>query len=252
MNSENRQVENVLQLLPELEEGTRKYLEEFLVNAPVWLLSSFYLRQFEEGRTIVRENETVDRVYILLEGYVKGIDYQDRGESYEYMWFHPVNVFGSMEILLNIEVYRTTLKTVTRCTLLEISRNVFEKWMHSDIHALLMEISTIGNSLLKQVKQSRGMLFIEGRERLLIFLAQQYGRCLGQRNCRISITRQQMADCTGLSVRTVNRLVRDLEEEGLIGRRDSRIWISDVQFQNICGQLPEVWSEFFEPETDAE
>lgn len=95
-------------------------MEEFLVNAPVWLLSSFYLRQFEEGRTIVRENETVDRVYILLEGYVKGIDYQDRGESYEYMWFHPVNVFGSMEILLNIEVYRTTLKTVTRCTLLEI------------------------------------------------------------------------------------------------------------------------------------
>ena len=77
MNSEIKRVENVLQLLQELSEEPKKYLEEFLVNAPVWLLSSFYLRRLEKNRAIVRENEPVDRVYILLEGCVKGVDYQN-------------------------------------------------------------------------------------------------------------------------------------------------------------------------------
>lgn len=243
MNSEIKRVENVLQLLQELSEEPKKYLEEFLVNAPVWLLSSFYLRRLEKNRAIVRENEPVDRAYILLEGCVKGVDYQNRGENFEYMWFYPISVFGSMEILLNIGVYRTTLKTSTPCLLLEISRNLFEKWMHSDIHALLMEINTIGNSLLKQVKQSRGLLFTEGRERLLIFLARSYGK-VGEASFCISATRQQMADCTGLSVRTVNRLLKELEEESLIERKGSKVCITDLQFQEIAKQLPDVWNEF--------
>lgn len=247
-DSENRQVDNVLELLEELEEGPRKYLEKFLVNAPFWLLGAFYLRHMEKDTTIVQENEAVSKVYILVDGYVKGIDYQDKGETFEHTWFHPIYIFGSMEVLLNLPVYRTTLVTVTDCSFLEISRSVFEKWMHSDINALLMEVDTIGNSLLRQLKQSRGMLFIDGRERLLVFLAQHYEKCFGETSCRIPITRQQMADSTGLSVRTVNRLARELEEEHLIERKGAKIWISDEQFRRICEQLPEQWSEFFEPD----
>ena len=53
-----------------------------------------------------------------------------------------------------------------------------------------------------------------------------------------------MADCTGLSVRTVNRLLKELEEESLIERKGSKVCITDLQFQEIAKQLPDVWNEF--------
>lgn len=247
LNIEKREEENLLQILQGMEEASKRYLEEYLDSAPIWLLNAFHVKRFRADQQILRENEPVDRVYILVEGVVRGIDYQESGENFECMWFGPVTVFGSMEILLRVEEYRTTLETVTPCLLLEISRNLYEKWMLSDCHALLIEISTVGNFLLDQVKQARSLLFMEGRERLLIFMARQYKGGLDTGECHISATRQQIADCTGLSVRTVNRLLRELETDGLIQRKDAKIRISGEQFQKISEQLPKAWYDFFEP-----
>lgn len=247
MKTEKKDEDNLLQILQSMEEKPKAYLEEYLNSAPIWLLNAFQVKKIDAGQQILRENEPVNRVYILVDGVVKGVDYQESGENFECMWFRPVTIFGSMEILLKVEEYRTTLEAVTPCILLEISRSLYERWMVSDCHALLMEINTVGNFLLDQVKQARSLLFIEGRERLLIFLARQYLGEAGESGCRITVSRQQIADCTGLSVRTVNRLLRQLENDGLIQRKEAKIRISGEQFRNISKQLPKTWYDFFEP-----
>lgn len=233
MNLKSGQIKDILELLPEMDKVTSEYMEHLFSDAPEWLRSSFYLRQFKKNETIVRENDPVDRVYILIKGRVKGVDYQKRGSYFGFADFSPFIFFGSMEILLGLQVYMTTLKAMSPCILLETSVQIFRKWMESDRRTMMEEVRALGNNLFEQTKFSRKMLFSEGMERILIFLTRQCELDKADTNYRLMITRQDIADCTGLSVRSVNRLIGELKEENLLECRKGGIDIDESQYAEM-------------------
>ena len=67
--------------------------------------------------------------------------------QYEFMRFNNVYAMGGMEYIMDMKTYRTTLRTVTRCTVVKMSRANFEKWMSADIHALKQEAKQVANYL---------------------------------------------------------------------------------------------------------
>lgn len=233
MNRKSGQIKDILELLPEMDKKTSEYMEHLFIDAPGWLRESFYLRHFKKNETIVRENDPVDKVYILIKGRVKGVDYQKRGSYFGFADFNPFIFFGSMEILFGLQVYMTTLKAMTPCMLLETSVQTFKKWMDSDTEIMMEEIRALGNNLLEQAKFSRKMLFSEGMERILIFLTRQYELSKDDTGCRLMITRQDIADCTGLSVRSVNRLISELKSENLLVCRKGGIDIDESQYAKM-------------------
>ena len=98
---------------------------------------------------------------------------------------------------------------------------------------MMEEVRALGNNLLEQTKFSRKMLFSEGMERILIFLTRQCELDKADTNYRLMITRQDIADCTGLSVRSVNRLIGELKEENLLECRKGGIDIDESQYAEM-------------------
>lgn len=208
----------------------KDYLNKYLLNAPMWILDSFQIVNMEKNHVFIRENSEVDMVYILVEGIVKAIDYRIFGIKYDYMRFYPVKVFGTMEILLEFERYMTTLITVTPCKMLVISKNKFEEWIKKDINALLLESKTLCAYLLEQARRERVFLFVHGIDRIILLFIEFYEQMAQNKKCILKLTRQDIADCSGLSIKTINRSVKKMQEEGYIGREGNSIIISEKQY----------------------
>ena len=109
-----------------------EYLNNYLSNAPYWLIESLCVVKKPKDKLIVEENAKADTIYILVDGTVRAVDYRIKGVAYDYMWFYAVEVFGSMELFFNIPKYMTTLKTVTDCTFLVLSREQYRRWIWDD------------------------------------------------------------------------------------------------------------------------
>ena len=229
--AEESNIGRIVELQNSLPEHCREYLNRYLCNAPRWFWESVQILRRDKNSIFVQEGLDVDFVYILVEGVVKAIDYRIFGIAYDYMWFYPVKVFGSMEILLKINKYRTTLMTVTPCTLLAVSKSKFESWMMNDLQALHMEIESMGNYLLEQARKERAFLFLMGIDRVIYLFTQIYEQTLRDDQCVITLTRMELSERSGLSVKTITRCVKKMEQEGYIRRSGNKILISSQQYQ---------------------
>lgn len=223
-------INKIVELQNSLTGEKRDYLNRYLNNSPLWFLESMQIVHKEKDSIFIEENAEVDNVYILTEGIVRAIDYRICGIVYDYMWFYAVKVFGAMEILLNMKKYKTTLKTVTDCTMIVISKSTFEKWMLNDINALHMEIESMGSYLLEQARKERLFLFLQGIDRIIYLFTQIYEQADEKKKCVLNLTRVELSERSGLSVKTINRAIKKMEEEGYISRDGNKIIISNKQY----------------------
>ena len=143
------------------------------------------------------------------------------------------------EFLMDLEEYKTSLRTVTRCTIVKIPRAVFEKWMYADIHALKYEAKLVGEYLLEQARNERSLLLMQGADRLALLFVdyfEQYGQggVLWVREGQKSL-----ADKTGFCLKSVNRAVKKLSEQGLIEKQGNQIKINQEQYERMKAQIAE-------------
>lgn len=230
MKAQNN-IEKLVALQNTLKGSDKEYLEKYFKNAPMWLLDSFKIVRMEKDHVFIREKTEVDTVYVLVEGIVKALDYRIFGIVYNYMWFYPIKTFGSMEILLDLQNYMTTLTTVTPCTMLVISKDKFEKWMRNDINTVLLETKSMGSYLLEQARKERIFLFSQGVDRVILLFMHLYEKMAENGKCILKFTRQDIADQSGLSIKTINRSIKKIEEEGYISREGNKIIILESQYK---------------------
>ena len=134
-------------------------------TAPDWLIDAFVVEKMKKGTTFIRENNPADTICFIIEGLIVATDYRVLGISYDFMQFRKMYAFGGMEFIMDLDVYKTSLRTVTDSIVVKISRLMFEKWMSSDIKALKYESKQMGEYLLEQARNERIFLLMNGTDR---------------------------------------------------------------------------------------
>lgn len=236
-----KRTDEVLKLIASLDAEDQSYLNAYLENAPISILEQFDIVEMEGETTFIYEGEDIRKIFILVEGRVKATDQYLDGVSYEYMWFKPVKAFGVMELLMDLDHYKSTLTTAVDCRFLVISKDAFEKWLSHDEKMLRLEVRIMGNYLLTQAKMARAFLFLEGKQRVMVFLVAALE--LSSQSGMIRLSRQSIADNTGLSIRTVNRAIKELMKEGYITCQGMRILADEEQQQRMRQDTRECWKE---------
>lgn len=234
MDITNSKIEVVLEATKTIPEDKKEYMNHLFQDAPFWVLDCLNIQRYKENEVFIRENEPVDKIYILIEGIVKAVDHRIFGIEYDYMRFKPIKLFGSMEILLELDNYKTTLNTVTPCTFLVMKAERFRDWIDKDINAMKMESKSMGSYLLEQGRRERTFLFLNGIDRLyMVFMRNYEHMSYEHKKCILSFTRQELSDCSGISIKTINRSIKKMEEDGLIDRRGNKILISKEQYERM-------------------
>ncbi|HEY9574472.1 MAG TPA: Crp/Fnr family transcriptional regulator [Lachnospiraceae bacterium] len=231
---------NAFPFLKTIDESRREQFEKYFENAPVWLIDSFQTEDMEKGTVFVREGEPVDTIYFIASGIIKATDYRFYGITYDFMRFDNVYAMGGMEILMDLNEYRTTLRTVTPCKVLKISKQKFEKWIKSDIKALCYEAKLMGNYLLEQGRVSRAYLFLQGSNRLAMLLADRYERYAKDGVYYLKSKRQDLSDATGLCTKTINRAIKKFADDGVIGKEKTTLIIDKEHYKKLKAIVNEV------------
>ena len=230
----------VMEKIQSLCKEQREYLEQYFKFAPMWLFSSFSIQHFDANTVFIKEGEKVSTIYFLIEGAAKATDYRIYGAMYDYMWFTPVKVFGALEVILEEKIYKTTLTTTEPCTMFVINRVVYEEWILQDVNALRMEASAAAHSLLKQTRRERVYLFMQGMDRMAYFFMHYYEQFQRNGMCQVRLTRQDMCDCTGLSVKTINRALVHLEESNCLKKVGNRIYLEKEHYDELSKYMSEL------------
>ena len=226
-------LEQFLPFLSELDSNRRKEFEEYFRMAPSWLLESFTIEEMDKGTMFVREGEPVDTVFFIGKGIIKATDYRIYGIPFDFMVFSKVYAYGGMELLMDKETYLTTLQTVTPCTVLKIPKAHYNRWLNTDIHAMKHEANLMGEYLFEQARNSRAFLFLQGANRLAFLFIKHYEKYAENGILSMNGERQELADYTGLCVKTISRSIQKFKSQGLLTKQGSSILIDQNQYQKL-------------------
>ena len=230
----SKEIERVLTCISQ--EDAKKF-RTYFETAPGDVMNLLSLEKRYADRYLVEEHEPIERIYILLEGQVKAVDFRVKGSAYEYAQFNGVTFLGSMECLFGEKCYMTNLITVTPCTLVSLPRKVFEDWICNDISALRREMQNIRTTLMENSRENRMLLLLNGMERLIYLLVKKCQSRGEAREYVLSVNRHELAEQCGSSVKTVNRSMKRLEDEGFLTREGHKVKITHRQYLSMQAYL---------------
>lgn len=238
----NNYLYKAVPILGQLDKKKQKEIEAYFADAPRWLIDSFRVIKIEKNFTFIRENEPVTSIYIVIKGIVRAADYRVYGIVYDFMRVESLEAMGGMELVLDLPVYRATIQTVTSCIVIKIPKEAYERWLNTDIKALKREAKTVGRYLMETDRKSRSYLFLQGSDRLALYLLDLYKKYAQEDIFVVSRTRQELSEMTGLCVRTVNRAIKKFYENGWITKQGNKFSINKKQYE----QMNEVISALIE------
>lgn len=230
---DNYSLHQVLPFLKEIDRERREQLETYFTTAPAWLMDSFHIVEMDKNVMFIKEGAPADTIYFVGKGMVKATDYRVYGIAFDFTRLEGAYAMGGMEVLMDIDIYLTTIQTIAPTTMLTIPRDQFAKWMKSDIKALKQEAKNVANYLYEQGQRSRAYLFLQGSDRLALLLVDLYKKYARNNLLYISGTRQELADSSGLCIKTVSRAMKKFEDNNWISRTGHRFMMTETQFKQL-------------------
>ena len=202
-------------------------------SAPRWLLDHLSIVEFPADTIFIREGTPARDVYVVASGTVKAIEYRVLGIQYDFIQFTKVYAMGGMEVLMDLDLYRTTLRTMEPCIALRLSRDAFSHWLSQDIIALKHEAKLMGEYLLEQGRLAREYMFLPGPERLAKLLVRKYEEQSENGILIVSSNRQRLSNETGFGTKTINRAIKSLSDGGYITKNERTILVNREQYYSL-------------------
>lgn len=216
-----------------LEPHIREYTRRFLKKECRDFLATCNIVTIEADKRFVSTGERVDKVWITLSGTIKVMEELETGENYIFTQFSAPAIFGEMETLADIGRYSASLVTVTECVFLVGSSKEYLDWLKNDIDSLYHSTQKIIKNIMGEGKMNRAYLLLNSLERIKIYLVEHYKQHEQNDICTLKITRQDISDEIGYSVKTVNRIMKRLKDENLINITGQSIVINREQYNTM-------------------
>lgn len=191
------------------------------------------IRRFRKGETIFHQGDPGDALFVLNSGSVKVVLPSDEGaEPAIVAILGPGEFFGELAILDGAP-HSATIVAVEPTETLVLHRDAFLALIDSDSglrRALLASLATEIRRLTGHVEDLH-FLDLPGRlSSRILRLANSAGRPAGDRTVRISwpYTQSELAGMIGGSRQSVNRLLADLTDQGLVRLERDELVVLDV------------------------
>lgn len=206
-----------------------------MIDLTLLLAKGASFKKYKSGDIIFREGESCYYYHQLTEGKVCWSNFNDDGREILHEIIAAGECFGELP-LFDYEVYACTAVALTDVTVLRLTVAAFEQLLNER-----PEISRAFNVLL--TKKLRFKMFLvkeyarrapeDTIEAVLGYLQSHSDKVCGD-CCKLLLTRQQVANMTGLRVETVIRATKSLEARGLLKISKGKVFLNH-QERSCCG-----------------
>lgn len=188
-------------------------------------------RKVRRGAMIQRVNETVTELFVLREGRVMSFVIMPDGSRQILRVYFPGDFIGSASTVYNKAP--ESLVALEESVICPFDKHALRRLLeeHPRVAALLFVLSNTERVALTDRLASLGRT--SAKARVASFLLDIFDR-LRVTNDEISdsfdlkLTQEEIGDAIGLTSVHVNRMIRQMEQEGLISRANGRVTLLDI------------------------
>ena len=179
---------------------------------------------FSKGDQLFREGESANNFYQVASGEIKMNNYNEDGKEFIQGIFSIGQSFGEPPLLANVK-YPANAEALSDAEVFQLSKKQFLELLSSNPKVHLKITETLAKRLYYKAIMVSEISSQEPEHRILriIDYLKQINKVDGKFNYRLDLTRQQLADLTGLRVETVIRATKSLEKKGEVQIRNRKI-----------------------------
>ncbi|MFZ5605236.1 MAG: cAMP-activated global transcriptional regulator CRP [Pseudomonadota bacterium] len=182
-------------------------------------LAHCHRRKYPSKSTIIYAGDDSDALYYIIKGTVMVIIEDDEGREMIMAYLNEGDFFGEMGLFDKTANRSAWIRAKTECEVAEISYNKFKQLAKEDADILFAVSAQIAGRLRATTRKVGDLAFLDvtGRvARTLIDLCKQPEAMTHPDGMQIKITRQEIGRIVGCSREMVGRVLKNLEEQGLI------------------------------------
>lgn len=184
--------------------------EEFLAHC--------HRRRYPAKSTLIYAGDTGDTLYYIISGSVSVLIEDDDGREMIVAYLNPGDFFGEMG-LFEQEDRSAWIRARTECDVAEISYESFNELTKSHAEFLYSVSKQMAQRLRDTTRKVGDLAFLDvtGRvARTLLDLSKEPDAMTHPDGMQIKITRQEIGRIVGCSREMVGRVLKILEEQGLV------------------------------------
>lgn len=176
------------------------------------------LKNYSKGTNIFNEGDTAKYYFQIQSGEVKMNNFNDEGKEFIQGIFTKGESFGEPPLLIS-KNYPANAVALTDVVLLQLSQTVFLELLHEHPETAIAISTRLANRLYYKSVMASEISSQDPEHRLLKlidYLKLHVEEIPEDQKYCVTLTRQQLADLTGLRVETVIRSIKNLEKKGAL------------------------------------
>lgn len=197
---------------------------------PQWLMDMSRKVRIPKGAQVLQRDGMLKYVYFVRQGSINIFSIGENGQENRVVTVREGGIVGEMEAIAGTDRIVYSARAFEDSEVLRVPVEAFLRWVRSDIEACWGLTQVLAGKLCAASVQSTQYTNSDAMQRLCVQLLQ-----LGPG--RISYTRQELSEACSASLRTVNRCVKKLRDQGLIGMSRGKIEISQSQLAALEEQM---------------
>jgi CRP/FNR family cyclic AMP-dependent transcriptional regulator len=185
-------------------------------------LEHCHRRRYPGKSVIIYAGDQSDVLYYIVEGSVTVLIEDEDGHEIVLAYLNPGDFFGEMGLFGENNNRSAWIRTKTQCELAEISYSRYRQLAEDDPGILFALAGQMATRLRNTSRKVGDLAFLDvtGRvARTLLDLCKQPDAMTHPDGMQIKITRQEIGRIVGCSREMVGRVLKSLEEQGLISAK---------------------------------
>lgn len=198
----------------------KNYLNQQIENNHLdYFLSQCHRRRYPPKTTLIYAGDKSDSLFYVIHGTVTVVIEDEDGREMIMAYLNPGDFFGEMGLFDHMDKRSAWVKTRTECEVAEISYTKFREIAKEDSAILYFIGEQMASRLRATTRKVGDLAFMDvtGRvARTLLDLTRQPDAMSHPDGMQIKITRQEIGRIVGCSREMVGRVLKTLEEQGLV------------------------------------
>ncbi|MDZ5470979.1 Crp/Fnr family transcriptional regulator (plasmid) [Bacillus sp. 31A1R] len=213
------------------------------MNIPTISLYSLLVQEFIDKETVQKiragtllfnESDSVNHIYILLQGKVSVGRYHSKGKEFILKILNHDELIIEYQLFKHNPKYHFYAKTLSDCEVLMINREIFEKFILSNPQALTTLTTWLSTRYLKAQMKCQDLM-MNGKKgglySILIRLCNSYGIMRDDGILiDLPLTHQELASLTFSTREVVLRMLKELRDKNVISYDQLKFTVKNLSY----------------------
>ena len=192
-------------------------------------------KKYTPEEIIFKEENACNFYYQLETGSVRWLNINEEGKEFIQTMVNPGECFGEMPLFDNLPFAATAIAN-SDATVLRLHKSSFVHLMHQQPEILFKFTQLLSQRIRYKFLLIKELAYNDPEHRISALLAHFKDTNSGnicQTCSQLQLTRQQIADMTGLRVETVIRTMRHMHDKGEVQIKKGKVYCTDCHSDDM-------------------